>query len=109
MKARFIGQDGSMGLKNGTVYNLQAKTPNIMPKQAPIEIIINNDFYDVICPYGSLEKLFENWEFNVKTKGRKKVETNGSCSGCVSNTSKDCPYFLGCGIERRLYIPKENY
>ena len=54
MKFKFIGADGSMGLKKGEVYEL--KTSII---SGILQVRWRKEF---CCPYSSLEKFLENWE-----------------------------------------------
>lgn len=56
MLLRFIGEDGSMGLRKGKIYNCS--------------VVAASDYYIWVswnmdspsCPYKSFKKLFENWE-----------------------------------------------
>lgn len=54
MKCRFIGQDGSMGLKHGEVY-----TVRISQGVKYLYVCWGERKY---CPYSSLEALTANWE-----------------------------------------------
>jgi len=58
MICKFIGANGSLGLRRGEVYKL---TPLI--GSHPITVAISGIHGSTItrCPYGSFEKLFENW------------------------------------------------
>lgn len=63
MKAMFIGADGSMDLKNGRVYNVE-----ISKDEKYIWVRWIHRFWLVCscrmeCPYGSMEKVLENWRF----------------------------------------------
>jgi len=61
MKAQFIGTDGSMGLKQGEVYDVKA----IININYPImlEIKGNDGKSYNRCPYDSFQALFNNWLF----------------------------------------------
>ena len=59
MKAVFIGEDGSMGLVRGRVYD--------------IDIKLERDFITVywsegrcVCPYQSIQSLYRNWVTYIK-------------------------------------------
>lgn len=49
-KARFIGEDGSLGYKNGEIYNLQM-----------IGMIIQRTDGKGTCTYESLSSFLKNW------------------------------------------------
>lgn len=58
MKARFIGEDGSMGLKHGNVYEIVLFDYNGQP-------VVSWKYtknYKESCPYSDFKKLAENWE-----------------------------------------------
>lgn len=57
VKLRFIGADGSMGLRYGEIYNVSIFSSG---KYIVVEIYRGNSSYG--CPYISLTKLCENWE-----------------------------------------------
>ena len=52
MKLKFIGEDGSMGLKNGSVYFVQVYTD-----RGKIYV----DWGLHYCPYSSPQALAKNW------------------------------------------------
>lgn len=56
MKAKFIGRNGSLGLENGKVYDIEA-----VPSRSwyPIQLLIGGK---VKCGYRSLETMLQNWE-----------------------------------------------
>ena len=58
MKLKFIGTDGSLGLKHGKTYNVTLKTFD----KYVVAIIKINFMDSVICPYGSMQALAKNWE-----------------------------------------------
>ena len=58
MYLKFIGEDGSMGLSHGRIYDVQVKTKNNY-----IWVIIPNILFDVWkCPYSSPQSFAKNWE-----------------------------------------------
>ena len=57
MKFRFIGKDGSMGLKKGSIHTIKTSI-----KQNLLWVT----WEDNSCPYSNLEKFFENWEMVVR-------------------------------------------
>lgn len=53
MKFKFIGKDGSMGLKKGSIYEIKTSiTHNLL------WVTWNNNS----CPYKNLESFLKNWE-----------------------------------------------
>lgn len=54
---RFIGKNGSMGLKAGKVYKTK-----IFTKGSFIFVQWSNDFSTGCCPYSSPQSLALNWE-----------------------------------------------
>ena len=56
MKLRFIGEDGSMGLKHGKIYEVDIT----IPKYGYIIVEWYNP-YLTRCPYKSLSALCANW------------------------------------------------
>lgn len=52
--AKFIGEDGSMGLRKGKLYNVSVYT---MDNYIWVDWGMNR------CPYSSFGKLEENWEW----------------------------------------------
>lgn len=67
--ARFIGADGSMGFKNGQIYDLwMMKKPNVI-------YISRQNMNATAIPYGSMKAVRKNWEMaekhSQKKKGRK--------------------------------------
>lgn len=57
MKLRFIGTDGSMGLRHGEIYKVQIFSSG---EYIVVKIFRGKEPYG--CPYSSLAKLCENWE-----------------------------------------------
>lgn len=53
MKFKFIGKDGSLGLRKGAVYTIRTSIQNNL-----LWVNWGNDF----CPYRNLEAFFRNWE-----------------------------------------------
>ena len=62
--AKFVGEDGSLGLKAGSNYYLEAIKG---PTNSPICVRITNGMngfknnVDTICPYDSLRLFTDNW------------------------------------------------
>lgn len=56
IKAKFIGEDGSLGYKKGKVYELNFTT---FLNTTTVRISINH--IQGICDYSSFEKFLENW------------------------------------------------
>lgn len=48
IKARFIGQDGLLGYRNGKEYVIEIRGNTIMTPRP--------------CPYGSVEAFLRNWQ-----------------------------------------------
>ena len=59
MRARFIGTDGSLGLRHGRIYNIK-----LFPSRAKFLIVqIKTDWIsDTVCPYKTLMGFYDNWE-----------------------------------------------
>lgn len=57
MKLKFIGADGSMGLRHGEIYKVRIFSSG---ECIVVEVHRGNGAYG--CPYSSLIKLCENWE-----------------------------------------------
>ena len=57
MRFKFIGKDGSMGLKYGKIYKVSIRTI-----QDQIWIFWIDDFPFAGCPYDSLQMLLTNWQ-----------------------------------------------
>ena len=53
IKARFIGKDGSMGLKKGDVYEIRTSI-----QYGLLWVIWNENS----CPYRNLESFLRNWK-----------------------------------------------
>lgn len=58
MLLRFIGEDGSMGLRKGKIYECSVYTAGGYFWIRWDNCGLNNPS----CPYKSFKKLFENWE-----------------------------------------------
>jgi len=59
MRARFIGTDGSLGLRHGRIYNIK-----LFPSRYKLLIVqIKTDWIsDTVCPYETLMGFYKNWE-----------------------------------------------
>jgi hypothetical protein len=55
VKAKFKGQDGSLGYKHGEVYNLHMAI-------ALNKLIITLPTGSNLCPYGSMKAFLQNWD-----------------------------------------------
>lgn len=64
--AKFIGADGSMGFKNGQIYDLW------MMKKPKVIYISRQDMNATAIPYGSMKAVKKNWEM-LNTDTRWKV------------------------------------
>lgn len=60
MHLRFVGANGSMGLKHGNVYNVDVNTDG---KYVWVDWGKNK------CPYSSFENFASNWETTMYKKG----------------------------------------
>lgn len=58
MRLKFIGEDGSLGLQHGKVYNISLKTYG----GYIIATIQTGWISDTVCPYGSMKAFAKNWE-----------------------------------------------
>lgn len=60
--AKFIGKDGSMGFRNGKVYNIRTwvKRANVFTKTA--WIWVEETDCGKKCPYTNVETFLANWE-----------------------------------------------
>lgn len=58
MQAMFIGQDGSMGFRNGKIYNIA-----INVNQHVEEVVVFSNIYPTfVCPYGNINAFLKNWK-----------------------------------------------
>ena len=58
MKLRFIGTDGSLGLKHNRVYDVSLKTI----KGYVVAVIKTGWVSDTMCPYETMQTFAKNWE-----------------------------------------------
>lgn len=60
--AKFIGEDGSMGFRNGSIYSLRTeiKKDSFLGRKA--WLCIEDVRHGFVCPYSSLEAFLENWK-----------------------------------------------
>lgn len=61
MTAKFIGTNGSMGLKTDVIYPISIETSQD-GKYIWVKIRNPQTHETKLCPYSSLEKLTENWK-----------------------------------------------
>ena len=59
MNLRFIGENNSMGLKQGRVYPVRIIS---LPSDKMILVEFAGSWGIKRCPYSSLAKFMENWE-----------------------------------------------
>lgn len=72
MTGRFVGET-SMGFIHGKVYDLRSSIEPIhfrpgyggRPEEDKICIVLRDKHSKAWCPYGSLEAVLRNWEFNL--------------------------------------------
>lgn len=65
MRLRFVGADGSMGLRHGSVYYISLAS-------SPLGVQLTQP---VICPYSSERAFWENWELpNMKAAAEARKE-----------------------------------
>ena len=62
MKLKFIGEDGSLGLRHGKTYYVALKTLGGFV----IATIKTGWISDTVCPYSSLKAFAANWELEGK-------------------------------------------
>ena len=61
MKAKFIGEDGSMGFLKGGVYEIETFIESQrLRKDGWLWVKVKNS--PLRCPYSRLETFLENWE-----------------------------------------------
>lgn len=65
MKAMFIGENGSMGFKNGKVYDIAVS----INQHEERVTVFSNTFPTFLCPYSNLNNFFNNWEPCVMEAG----------------------------------------
>lgn len=66
MRGRFVGTDGSMGFRNGKIYDINTTIQPIKVKGVNKQCIVVMDRSSAAwCPYESLEAVMKNWEFNL--------------------------------------------
>lgn len=69
MRGRFVGET-SMGFVHGQIYNVRSEikplqiTTNSKTKTQTCIVLRDKDSA-AWCPYGSLEAVMRNWEFNL--------------------------------------------
>ena len=59
MKAIFIGQDRSMGLAYGNLYDIEIRN---MKPAALLEVIWSDNGYNHRCTYDRFEGILRNWQ-----------------------------------------------
>ena len=64
MKGRFIGANGSMGFKNGKIYEINTTIQPVRVGRENRQCIVVMDRESAAwCPYESLEAVMKNWTF----------------------------------------------
>lgn len=68
MFARFIGKNGSMGLKHGEVYEISLSEYHGLPcvHWAKLSGFLSLRNSEDPCPYSSFKTLAENWEIVMR-------------------------------------------
>ena len=61
MKAKFIGEDRSLGFVNGATYNIETCVESNWFSMGGL-IIVYVVGSRLNCPYSNIEKFLENWE-----------------------------------------------
>ena len=62
MYLKFIGTDGSMGLKHGDIYDVYIETVCRFSGQILWTRIYTNGSFYIGCPYSSPQSFSANWE-----------------------------------------------
>lgn len=62
-KARFIGEDGSLGLRHGSVYTIWITDRKPYDDKDGYWVEIDKFFYTQSCPYDTASSFFKNWKF----------------------------------------------
>jgi hypothetical protein len=63
MILKFIGKDGSMGLRHGRKYSVSIETRGtFIVVSWTSEVGVGDKAKTQCCPYSSLQKLAENWQ-----------------------------------------------
>lgn len=64
MRGKFIGTNGSMGFKNGKIYEINTVIQPVGTKGGSKQCIVIMDRGSAAwCPYESLEAVMKNWSF----------------------------------------------
>lgn len=79
-RARFIGEDGSMGYSKNSDYNLEIRQSWLGTRVsvAPVHGYEYKTIEDMRCPYDTLELMLDNWQvlelLNSPTNWRRERE-----------------------------------
>lgn len=60
MLGRFIGRDGSMGLRKNEKYKIQVVRDSIYPLGIRVDSLVDQTW--TVVPYATLESFLANWE-----------------------------------------------
>lgn len=60
MLGRFIGRDGSMGLRKNEKYKIQVVRDSIYPLGIRVDSLVDQTW--TVVPYATLESFLTNWE-----------------------------------------------
>ena len=60
MLGRFIGRDGSMGLRKNEKYKIQVVRDSIYPLGIRVDSLVDQTW--AVVPYATLESFLANWE-----------------------------------------------
>lgn len=65
MVGTFIGREGSMGLKHGEKYKIQAVRGNIYPLNVRVDSLVDRSW--TVVPYATFESFLRNWKLEGVT------------------------------------------
>lgn len=60
IRARFVGQDNSMGFKHGDIYCIKTRVASRFLSTEGV-LVVYDCHSDLYCPYSRLETFLDNW------------------------------------------------